>query len=89
MSVYIKMEINETFRGAHPVRSEHSACSPHPEFHDKVKRNTLKWQEQQNPSDSLYWFKMVSSMEITFSNLKYSAKCFCLSHELVLREGKR
>lgn len=63
--------------------------APTPEFHDKVKRNTLKWQEQQNPSDSLYWFKMVSSMEITFSNLKYSAKCICLSRELVLREGRR
>lgn len=89
MSVYIKGETNETFRAAHPVRSERMPVAPTPEFHDKVERNTLKWQEQQNPSDLLYWFKMVSSMEITFSNLKYSAKCFCLSRELVLREGRR
>lgn len=53
--------------------------APTPEFRDKVKRHPLKWQEQQHPSDSLYWLKMVSSMEITFSNLKYSAKCFCLA----------
>lgn len=94
MSVCVKGKIDGTFRPAHPVHFEHSACSefsPTPACYGKIKRNELKWQEQQKPSDLVL---LVHSGFLYGSHfIKYKIQCrvllSSLLHDLVLGEGGR
>lgn len=94
MSVCVKGKIDGTFRPAHPVHLEHSACSefsPTPACYGKIKRNELKWQEQQKPSDLVL---LVHNGFLYGSHfIKYKIQCrvllSSLLRDLVLGEGGR